>query len=257
MKIEDLLIGLGLKPSKRFGQNFLIDNTVAYRVSRLIRLGTNVLEVGAGTGVLTEKILDRANRMVVFESNGILADYLAKRFGSKLVVRHEDFLKAEVPATELIVSSVPYTVSTPFMIKLFNMYGKWNEAILILQEEFVQKLCATAGASNYRRISVLAQYAWKIGILDSIPKGSFYPEPRVNSLLVKLVPNNTDQVIANKLKVLTGMLFSYRNRTLRAALKRIDLPEKHKIETSLNSETLNKRVSRLEVPVFEKIAAIS
>jgi ribosomal RNA small subunit methyltransferase A len=257
MEIRELLLSIGLNPSKRFGQNFLVDNALACEISHLIRQGAAVLEVGAGTGALTERIIEKANQMIVFESNQILANYLTRKFGSKALVRAEDFLKAKVPTTDIIVSSVPYTISLPFMIKLFDLNDKWNEAILILQEEFVQKLCAIVGAPNYRRISVLAQYAWKIERLNTISKKSFYPEPRVNSALVRLVPNkNVDVVTANKLKVFTNTVFNYRKRTLRAALKFANLSWKNKLENTLDNHVLRTRVNRLDVPTFEKIIAL-
>ncbi len=207
------------RPQKRLGQHFIIDRTLVLAVTSKIPFGSDILEVGGGLGSLTGDLLRIAKKLTVVEADERLANYLKSRFKQANVV-WSNFIDMDMPQVDYVVSAVPYYMSKQFILKLFRYGRKWKHALLILQKEFVEKLLAKPCQANYREISVLTQYAFIIEQLEKVPREYFYPQPKVDSALIRLsVKESYDDETAITLEKVTSKLFNYKNKTLNRALR--------------------------------------
>ncbi|MFH0862135.1 MAG: 16S rRNA (adenine(1518)-N(6)/adenine(1519)-N(6))-dimethyltransferase RsmA [Candidatus Altiarchaeota archaeon] len=144
-----------------------------------------VLEVGGGTGNLTEKIAKKG-KVTVFEKDRSLAAGLRKRFKdeSNVAVLGADALKAPYPSYNKIVSNIPYSISRD-LLERFVVEG-FEVAVLVVQREFARKLMAKPGQDSYRMVSVLAQTSCEIEYMKDVPPDAFEPVPKVRSAAIRM-----------------------------------------------------------------------
>lgn len=224
MSIERVLRQLGIAPKKSLGQHFIVDASLAAKIAELVPRGARVVEVGGGLGTLTAFLIGKTSKLIVIEVDRKLASYLKEKYGQAQLIQ-ADFLKTAIPETDYVVSSVPYSISKKFVLKLVGEGDSWREALLILQKEFVEKLLAKPCEENYRAISVVVQAACHIQPLEFVAPECFYPPPKVDSVLVRLSVRDTyvrEKVL--RVEKLAFRLFGFKNRTVRAALKGAGLP---------------------------------
>ncbi|MFH1788052.1 MAG: 16S rRNA (adenine(1518)-N(6)/adenine(1519)-N(6))-dimethyltransferase RsmA [Candidatus Altiarchaeota archaeon] len=190
-----------------------------------------VLEIGAGTGNLTEALLERGCRVVAVEKDARFYDYLAQAFKGegKLTLLGGDAVKIRLPAFNKVVSNMPYSISRKITERLLG--EDFTVAVLVYQREFAQKLAARPGAVNYRFISVLAQSACKIEVLEDIPPEAFRPKPKVRSCAVKLSPGKK---LGEDYVVFLKNLFNHKNKKIRNILDEApaEYAEKKPVEMS-------------------------
>ncbi|MEM3798577.1 MAG: 16S rRNA (adenine(1518)-N(6)/adenine(1519)-N(6))-dimethyltransferase RsmA [Thermoprotei archaeon] len=220
-------------------------------IARMVPLDVEVVEVGGGLGALTEVLRKKTKRLTVVEIDKKLAGYLESRFEGIKVI-HADILKIDIPATDYVVSALPYSISKKFVLKLVRDGDKWRHALLILQKEFADKLTAQPCEKNYREISVLAQYSCIIRPLVRVPRRCFYPQPRVDSVLMLLsIKDSYSTTMAQLLADIVLRLFSYRNRSVRTAIELSGLSSQPR---NLSADLLKTRVSCLSVEGFVELA---
>jgi len=147
-----------------------------------------ILEIGAGTGNLTEKLLESGATVYAIESDPEMYSKLESRFpGSEnLHIFHSSALKIEFPGFDKVVSNLPYSISRKITERI--LMHEFKLGVLVYQREFAEKLVAKPGRKNYRFISVLAQCCVEIEILDPIPPSAFDPVPNVWSSIVRIKP---------------------------------------------------------------------
>jgi 16S rRNA (adenine1518-N6/adenine1519-N6)-dimethyltransferase len=209
-------------PKKRLGQNFLIDQSVFEAMMNYADLSKDdvVLEVGTGLGFLTRLLSSRCRRVVTVEVDtrlsSILRDQLKCLDNVELV--EGDVLTADIPIFDKVVSTPPYSISSPLLFWLFNRSFKL--AVLAFQEEFAKRLAAQVGNKDYSRLTVAAYYRADAELLDSVPRSSFYPSPDVDSIVVRLKPKPPPfKVKDEKLFFqLVQTAFTQRNKKLRNAI---------------------------------------
>jgi 16S rRNA (adenine1518-N6/adenine1519-N6)-dimethyltransferase len=250
------------KPSRRLGQHFLIDDSARKRLLDIaaIKPSDVVLEIGAGTGILTEEIADRARMVIAVEKDLKLGEFLKKKFlGYRSVqVLIGDALKLILPRFDRVVSTPPYYISSKLV--LFLMKAKYDLAALTFQEEFARRLIAPSGSPNYGRLSVMAQHSLNIEMHDKIPRQCFYPKPRVDSVIVTIsrkafaVDSRSEIVFAD----LVRELFSQRRKLLRKALRHYIARQcGGKVQIMVEKlPILDKRVYQLQVEEFEYLSKI-
>ena len=184
---EYIDIARSLGPSKRLGQNFLINRGVA-RSEANFGIGKVVVEIGPGLGVLTKELCKTASRVIAVEKDKRLYDYLSDSLNCKnLELINADFFDVGKPAAkaEMMVANIPYNLSSKV---LFWLAEQNMPALLCLQKEFVDHMIAEPSSREYSKLSVVASLQFDIKHIFDVPAGDFYPPPRVNSSIVLLKP---------------------------------------------------------------------
>ncbi|MFH1403999.1 MAG: 16S rRNA (adenine(1518)-N(6)/adenine(1519)-N(6))-dimethyltransferase RsmA [Candidatus Altiarchaeota archaeon] len=195
-------------------EHFMVDEELLERICGYATLTEDdvVLEVGAGTGNLTEHLSRLAGTVFAVEKNTEFYGTLEERFTDSPNVHaiHGDALKTDFPAFNKMVSNIPYSISRRLVKKLI-LHG-FESAVLVVQKEFAEKLAAGAGDGNYRMISALTQSTGEIELLEKIPPESFEPPPKVWSTAVRLLQQH--KPTAEYAEFLNN-LFNHRNKTIR------------------------------------------
>lgn len=182
------------KARKRFGQNFLIDESIIFQIIQSIMpmSGENLVEIGPGLGAMTRPLLNAAKKMTVIELDRDLIDYLRTLEG--LTVINEDVLKVDLPklcekGEKLrIVGNLPYNISTPIIFHLLSNVEMVEDMHFMLQKEVIERMAAQPGDSAFSRLSIMVQRYCEVVPLLEIPPESFDPAPKVMSQFVRLIP---------------------------------------------------------------------
>jgi 16S rRNA (adenine1518-N6/adenine1519-N6)-dimethyltransferase len=183
-------------PSKRLGQHFLRDQRTIQRIIEALnpKADETIIEIGPGTGALTETLVQRAGRVVAVEFDNKLAPLLAERFAGsanfKLVMADAlttDFCAEIQPATTArLVANLPYNISTAILQRLIAQRACLEEMVLMLQREVVERVLAAAGTSDRGFISVLVEAYCETEKLFDVAPGAFRPPPKVWSSVMRL-----------------------------------------------------------------------
>jgi len=209
-------------PRKRLGQNFVVDGALIQRIISYAALSHEdvVLEVGAGFGFLTQLLFQRCKKVVAVEIDPRLVQVLNEEFrgAEKIELIEGDILKVPIPPFNKVVSTPPYSISSPLLFWLLKRQFKL--AVLAFQEEFARRLTAAVGSKDYSRMTVAIYYRADVELLDHVPKSSFYPPPDVDSIIVRLKPKPMPFRVKDE-KVfweLVQTVFTQRNKKLRNAV---------------------------------------
>lgn len=205
---------LGIRPSRGLGQNFLTDGTVADWIvgAAGIRASDRVLEIGPGLGILTERLAKVTDNLTVIELDRRLAAELAAK-GIRVI--QGDAMEVELPETDIVVSNLPYQISSAITLRLLD-HG-FRKAVLMFQKEFAEHLVAKPGQAGYSRISVVTGYRSETRILRHVPRGCFHPVPKVDSAVVEIIPGPPGFRIDDEatFRETVRILFSHKNRKVR------------------------------------------
>jgi 16S rRNA (adenine1518-N6/adenine1519-N6)-dimethyltransferase len=196
-----LLRAHGLRPRKRWGQNFLCDRNVLDRIVRAAALqsGDRVLEVGPGLGALTRRLADSSAFVTAVEIDTLLEPILQETLEDRPNVRvvYQDFLKVDLPALlneafgpgpGVVVANIPYYITTPILERLLAHKGRVTRIVLLVQLEFADRLAARPATESYGSMTVFAQYHTRVEIAGSVSRNCFLPPPEVNSAIVVFTP---------------------------------------------------------------------
>jgi len=209
-------------PKKRLGQNFLIDEEILHKMVHYASVSSEdiVLEVGAGFGFLTERLAENARKVIAVEIDERLVRALRKRLKAhnNVTLLHGDIMKMDIPHFNKVVSTPPYSISSPLHFLLLSK--SFEQAVLSFQEEFAKRLTASPGSKNYGRLTVTTYYRADVEILDAVPKESFWPPPKVDSLIIRLKPRKSPfNVMDEKIFFnIVNVIFTQKNRKLRNAI---------------------------------------
>lgn len=170
-----------------------------------------VCEAGTGEGTLTQELCKHAKKVISFEIDSVLylraLNYLSGF--SNLYLVHSDIFKISNIEFHVFVSNLPYSRSKDAIEWL--ALRKFSKAVIMLQKEFVDKLQAKPGEPNYRLISVIGQYCFRMDILFDVSRTSFFPQPQVDSQVIRLTPYLGRRMDTQTLNVL-NYFFSQRNK---------------------------------------------
>lgn len=182
------------KARKRFGQNFLVDESIIFQIIQSISpsQGDALVEIGPGLGAMTRPLLNGAKKMTVIELDRDLIEYLKSLEG--LTVINEDVLKVDL--TKLcqqdqklrVVGNLPYNISTPIIFHLLANVDMIDDMHFMLQKEVIDRMAAAPGDSAFGRLSIMVQRYCEVVPLLEIPPESFDPAPKVMSQFVRLIP---------------------------------------------------------------------
>ncbi len=219
-------------PRKRFGQNFLRDDSVIARIASAVhpRAEDHLVEVGPGQGALTGALITSGCRLDVIELDRDLVTGLLAAFsvypGFKLhsadALRFDFDQLATGNQTLRIVGNLPYNISTPLLFHLLTFVPLIRDMHFMLQLEVVQRLAAQPGSKAWGRLGIMAQYLCEVEHLFDVPPAAFFPPPRVQSAIVRLIPRPTSpwpECDPALLRHVVQTAFAQRRKTLRNNLK--------------------------------------
>ncbi len=276
-ELKSLLKSKNLWAKKGLGQNFLVDEKALESIvsSADLQKTDHVIEVGPGTGYLTEKLLQKAGHVTSVELDKQMCEILKERFGEdeKFTLVNEDILDSDVISearrrgsasapsgvhTYKVVANIPYYITSPLLKKFLQSKTPPTLMVFLVQKEVAQKVTGKTGKSL---ITIETQLFGKPEIVDIVPASSFYPAPKVDSAILKIEVYPKPLVPADKLKDFLRVVkfgFSQKRKklsnTLAAGLH---------VSNSQMSEILKKadidpnfRAEHLEIGDWERLAKL-
>jgi 16S rRNA (adenine1518-N6/adenine1519-N6)-dimethyltransferase len=237
-QLKAVLHGRGLRLAKRRGQNMLVSPTVRDRLVEAMELRPSdlVVEIGAGTGALTEALAVAARRVIAFEIDRGLVGVLREQLGSvaNVEIRHEDFLEADlaelagdaqVGREDLVIAgNLPYSITTPVITRVLESGVAYRAAYFTVQREVAQRLLAKPGSRGRGAITLLVEYHTVARRLLNVPRNAFEPVPDVESVLIGLVARQTPAVAPRDPALMFAVIragFGARRKVLKNALRRL------------------------------------
>lgn len=242
-----------VKPKKKLGQHFLVDMNIAKKIAdSILHKEMPVLEVGAGTGALTQflpqenlKIVEIDNESVVFLKN----EY--ENLKGRII--EADFLKLDITALFdkpiVLTGNFPYNITAPIFFKVLEYKNRINEVVCMIQKEVAERISSSPGTKKYGILSVLLQAYYQIEYLFTVNEQVFYPQPKVKSAVIRLIRNENKKLPCNEdlFQKIVKTAFNQRRKMLSNSLKSF-LTQKEALP-----EVFQKRPEQLSVEDFIKL----
>jgi 16S rRNA (adenine1518-N6/adenine1519-N6)-dimethyltransferase len=242
-----------VRPKKHLGQHFLKDENIARKiVGYLPKDAVNVVEVGAGTGILSHHLLENSSlNSFFFEIDEESIRYLESRFpaiSGKLI--EEDFLTHDlslIPVPFVVIGNFPYNISSQILFRVLEFRNSIPLVIGMFQKEVAERVASPPGSKKYGILSVLMQAYYKIEYLFTVNESVFFPPPKVKSGVIRLQRNDVRNLDCDEELFIriVKTAFNQRRKTLRNALKGI-IPEME----NKQKELAGKRAEQLSVEEF-------
>jgi 16S rRNA (adenine1518-N6/adenine1519-N6)-dimethyltransferase len=264
-----LLAQAGIRPKKRYGQNFLVNASAARNIARLslseASAESRCIEIGAGTGTLTLALLEQGASVTALEIDPELVGVLRARpelaaahivMADALTFDYSEWARGQ---RWLAAGNLPYNIATPLMLRLIEMHDGPDSVTVMVQKDVAQRVTASPGTPAYGSLSVAVQYAMSAELAFTLAPGSFFPPPKVNSSVVRLVRRAEPAVRTRDeplfWKVVRGA-FAYRRKTLVNSLTLALDFDRARIARALASCNISPelRGERLDLGDFAKLA---
>ncbi len=240
-EIRNILNDEDIMLTKSLGQTFMHDQNQLRKIVALAKLAPDdsVIEIGPGLGPLTGLLLEAVGHVTAIETDRRLIKLLEKQFAKRdnLTLQHADAMKI-VRKTEFdwsghkLVANLPYSIASPLLIDLAESPGRPRAMIVTLQLEVVQRMLAKPGTKEYGVLALLIGLHYAAGEWFTIPRGSFYPEPNVDSGCIELLRRETPLLppeLCPIFKKIVKRVFAERRKKMMKLLKR-DWPEAAVVE---------------------------
>ena len=250
-------------------QHFLVDDRVLDRLpGYATEIGadtSHVLEIGAGTGALTDRLLAVADRVTAVERDRELAAFLREEFADeiatdRLTVIEGDALDVSLPDFSLSVSNLPYGASSEIA---FRLLPRGRPLVLMFQREFAERMAAEPGTDEYGRLSVTAGHYADVEVVEPVPKGAFSPPPAVESAVVRTRPRDPDYEVPDDdffLDFVTA-LFTQRRKTMRNAVRNTahisGLNDPDAVVDAADEELMGRRAGKVSPAEFADLARLA
>ena len=250
-------------------QHFLVDDRVLDRLpSYATEVGmdtSHILEIGAGNGALTDRLLAVGDHVSVIERDADLAAFLREEFAEaidagKLTVIEGDALEVPLPAFTCSISNLPYGISSEIAFRLFP-HGK--PLVLTFQREFAERMAADPGTDEYGRLSVTAGHYADIEIVEHIPPEAFDPQPAVDSAVIRAIPREPEYSVPDDdffMRFLRAV-FTQRRKTMRNAIRNTvhisGLADGDAVVAAADEALLGKRAGNLTPAQFAQLATLA
>jgi len=229
-EIREIAARIGVNPTKKLGQNFVVDANTCRRIVKAADVNKNdiALEIGPGLGSLTLALLEAASQVIAIEIDTRLAHELAttaKNHGfdpSLLTVVNSDAMNLEAltPEPTVLVANLPYNISVPVLLRAFEKLPSLRTGVVMVQSEVADRLVAKPGSKSYGSPSVKATWWGTLTAAGNVGRSIFWPVPNVDSSLVRFdrheVPG--DETLRLKVFSLVDGAFAQRRKMLRSAL---------------------------------------
>lgn len=224
-RLREVLARHEVRPTKRLGQNFVVDPNTIRKVLAVADLNPedSVLEMGAGAGSLTVGLAGLVRSVVAVERDPRLVEVLGEVLegAGNVDVVEADALRLELGsiAADRMVSNLPYNVATPLVMRVLEQAPGISDLTVMVQKEVGGRWAAGPGSKVYGRVSVMISYWSKAAVVGEVSRRAFWPVPSVDSVIVRLVRRPAPPAVdRSTLSAVVGSAFSQRRKTLRAAL---------------------------------------
>ncbi|MGE9808162.1 MULTISPECIES: 16S rRNA (adenine(1518)-N(6)/adenine(1519)-N(6))-dimethyltransferase RsmA [unclassified Janibacter] len=269
-QIRELADRLGVRPTKQWGQNFVVDANTVQRIVRVAGVGPEdaVVEVGPGLGSLTLALLEVVGHLTVIEVDPALAAALPETVAVRAPLASErlDIIQADAmtvtelpgPAPTALVANLPYNVSVPVVLRFLELFPSLERVLVMVQLEVAERLAARPGSKTYGVPSVKAAWYSDVRLAGTVSRSIFWPVPNVDSGLVSFVRREPPATAATREATFACIdaAFAQRRKTLRAALAgwagSAERAEACLIAAGIDPRT---RGERLDVTQFAGVAA--
>ena len=242
-----------VKPKKALGQHFLNDENIAERIVESLTTCEKILEIGPGTGILTNFLIKKKIDLKLVEIDNESVDFLIQKLDiSKDIIYNQDFLKMNL--TKLfnknnfsVIGNFPYNISSQIVFKIVENRKYIPEMCGMFQYEVAERICQKEGSKKYGIISVITQAYYNAKLLFEVSNDLFTPPPKVNSAVISLKrKENLNLDCDEKLFLkIVKLSFQQRRKTMRNSLKQINLSD------NLREDTIfDKRPEQLSVTEF-------
>lgn len=267
-EIRELAAQLDLRPTKKRGQNFVIDPNTVQRIVRLaeLRVGATVLEIGPGLGSLTLALLQAEHPVVAVEIEDALArqlpltvhEHLPERADSLSVVHADALHVTQLPtAPAALVANLPYNISVPVVLHFLHHFPGIERMLVMVQKEVADRLAAAPGSRVYGAPSAKARWYGSLELVGTVGRTVFWPEPNIDSGLVRLVrtPPPPATVSRERVFAVVDAAFGQRRKSLRGALAQI-AGGPDRAETALRAAGIDPaaRGETLDIAQFSRLA---
>jgi 16S rRNA (adenine1518-N6/adenine1519-N6)-dimethyltransferase len=245
-------------------QHFLINFRIVERILSCLSIwDRRVLEIGPGSGILTRALLDGGAYVIAVEIDPALSQNLRERFqreikDGRLLLIEDDAARVELPPFDCVVANLPYSLSSKITFRLIEI--GFQEAVLMYQKEFAQRMLARPGTPGCGRLSVMAQTYADIEPCFEISPRAFAPMPQVRSMVLHLVPHPPRIPIKDRkfYAEVVKALFSHRRKTVRNGLRNlrgsIGVERLNRMMAMLPESILSVRPEELQLEEFATIA---
>ena len=252
-----------IKAKKNLGQNFLVDENVLKKIVSLKEIKNKfILEIGPGTGNLTQHILNKGpKKLIAVEKDENLVFLLKEKFNDKITIINDDILKTNEKSLNkeklIVFGNLPYNISTEILAKwILNLDHKnfwFDYLVLMFQKEVAERIVSKFNSSTYGRLSILANWKLNINKICDIKPISFFPKPKVDSTLLLFEPKEVFYPFKNpkNLEKITRIFFNQRRKKLKTPFN-ILFKDKINISTKLEID-LNLRPHNLKPEVYYEL----
>jgi len=259
-----------ISPKKSLGQNFLTDKKILNQIVNLGEIDKNdtIIEIGPGTGNLTEEILKKnPKNFTVIEKDKNLVQILKNKFGNRIEIINEDILKFSHNKYDnkkiIIFGNLPYNISTQILVnwlRIENLENYCKKFILLFQKEVAERITAEDNSKNYGRLSILSSWKLDIKKIKDINPSSFFPSPKVMSSLLVLEPKKNYYNLKNSknLEHITNIFFNQRRKMIKKPMKLIfknfeDVAKSLSLDLNLRPQNLSKLTYYKICSYYEKL----
>ncbi len=268
--IRDVVKKYGFRFTKSLGQNFLKDESVVDSIVDSAELTAEevVLEIGPGIGVMTDKIAEQAGKVIAVEIDQKLIPILEETMAhhENIILINKDILKIDLKELKeeyfpnqrpKIIANLPYYITTPIIMMFLESGFEFDSMTVMMQKEVAQRIAADPGNKTYGALSVMVQYYTQVEKVMDVPRGSFVPEPDVESMVLRLRPHETPIVEIDSHEMFRKTVkagFSTRRKTLLNALSN-NFP-KDTVREALKISGIDPglRAEKLDIESFAKLA---
>ena len=228
-----------MKPKRKFGQNFLTDDSIAKDIVSFLSDSKTktIIEIGPGKGILTKYLLRISHKEIKFvEIDEECVSYLKNKYPN--IEKHlinDDFLNINLNSFKQplsIIGNFPYNISSQILFKIYENKNIVNEMIGMFQLEVAERICSNYGTKKYGILSVLIQAFFEVKMMKKIKPQSFLPIPKVDSAVIK-ISKKTDTINCDEIlfKKIVKQSFGQRRKTLRNSLKIFNITDIKKEDT--------------------------
>ena len=266
---DGLIARAGVRGDPRRDQHFLVDDRVLDRLPTYATEAgmdlSHVLEIGAGTGALTDRLLDAGERVTAIERDPSLVPFLREEFAEeiddgRLTVIEGDALSVDLPDFTASVSNLPYGVSSAIAFRLLPLK---KPLLLMFQKEFAERMVAEPATDDYGRLSVTAGHYADAELVETVPKTAFSPQPAVESAVVRTLPRDPEYEVSDEAFFLDFVkaVFTQRRKTLRNAIRNTvhisGIEDPAAVVDAVDEDLLRRRAGTITPAEFAELAELA